>query len=31
MNGLFTSNMVLQHGMAVPVWGTASAGERLAV
>jgi sialate O-acetylesterase len=31
MNGLFTNNMVLQHGMAVPVWGTASAGENISV
>ncbi|MDB5104887.1 MAG: Sialate O-acetylesterase [Fibrobacteres bacterium] len=30
-NRLFTSNMVLQHGMAVPVWGTASAGETVTV
>jgi sialate O-acetylesterase len=31
MNALFTNNMVLQHGMAVPVWGTASAGENISI
>lgn len=30
-NGLFTSEMVLQHGMALPVWGTAAAGEKITV
>ncbi len=27
----FADNMVLQRGMAVPVWGTADAGERVTV
>jgi sialate O-acetylesterase len=31
MNGLFTNNMVLQHGMSVPVWGTATSGENVSV
>lgn len=31
MNRLFASNMVLQHGMPAPVWGTASAGENISV
>jgi sialate O-acetylesterase len=31
MNRLFTSNMVLQHGMGVPVWGGAAAGEKITV
>ena len=31
MNRLFTDNMVLQHGMALPVWGTAAAGEKITV
>jgi sialate O-acetylesterase len=31
LNGLFTSNMVLQHGKPVPVWGTAAAGENVSV
>jgi sialate O-acetylesterase len=31
MNRLFASNMVLQHGMPVPVWGTANAGENVSV
>jgi len=31
MNPLFTNNMVLQHGMAVPVWGTAAANETVSV
>ncbi len=31
LNRLFASNMVVQHGMPVPVWGTASAGESVSV
>jgi sialate O-acetylesterase len=31
MNKIFNSNMVLQHGMPVPVWGTASSGENVSV
>ncbi len=31
MNKVFSSNMVLQHGMPVPVWGTAGAGENVSV
>jgi sialate O-acetylesterase len=31
MNPLFANNMVLQHGMAVPVWGTAAVGENISV
>ncbi len=31
MNPLFTNNMVLQHGMAVPVWGTAAGNETVSV
>ncbi len=31
MNRLFANNMVLQHGMPVPVWGTAAAGEVVTV
>ena len=31
VNGLFTNNMVLQHGMALPVWGSATAGENITV
>ncbi|MFP5039913.1 sialate O-acetylesterase [Parasediminibacterium sp. JCM 36343] len=30
-NSLFTDNMVLQRGVAVPVWGTASDGETVTV
>jgi sialate O-acetylesterase len=30
-NNLFTSGAVLQQGMEVPVWGTASAGELVTV
>jgi sialate O-acetylesterase len=30
-NGLFTDHMVLQRGMKVPVWGTASPGEKVTV
>jgi sialate O-acetylesterase len=30
-HGLFTENMVLQHGMKVPVWGTADDGEKVTV
>ncbi|MCK5174100.1 MAG: hypothetical protein KAR47_11970, partial [Planctomycetes bacterium] len=29
--GVFTDNMVLQRELPVPVWGTASAGEKIAV
>src|SRR6185437_16170808 len=28
---IFADHMVLQHGMAVPVWGTADAGEEVTV
>ncbi len=28
---VFTPHMVLQRGMAVPIWGTASAGEKVTV
>lgn len=28
---IFTPHMVLQRGMAVPIWGTATAGEKVAV
>ncbi len=31
LNGMFTDNMVLQHGMEVPVWGFADPGEEVAV
>jgi sialate O-acetylesterase len=31
MNPLFTSDMVLQHGKPVPVWGTAAPGEQVTV
>ncbi len=31
LNRLFATNMVLQHGMPVPVWGTASSGENVSV
>ncbi len=31
MNGLFTNHMVLQRGMADPVWGTAAPGESVTV
>jgi sialate O-acetylesterase len=30
-HGLFTENMVLQHGVKVPVWGTADPGEQVRV
>jgi sialate O-acetylesterase len=30
-NRLFSDNMVLQQGMAVPVWGTAAPGEKVTV
>ena len=30
-NGLFTDNMVLQRGLKVPVWGTATPGEKVTV
>ena len=30
-NSLFTDNMILQRGVAVPVWGTASDGESVTV
>lgn len=30
-HGLFTDNMVLQQGLAVPVWGTADEGESVTV
>ncbi len=31
LNSLFTSNMVLQRDQMLPVWGTASAGEKVSV
>ena len=31
LNSLFTSNMVLQRDQSLPVWGTASAGEKVTV
>lgn len=31
LNGLFTDGAVLQQGIAVPVWGTARAGEKVTV
>ena len=31
VNKLFTSDMVLQHGKTVPVWGTAAAGKQVTV
>ncbi|MFT4518477.1 MAG: sialate O-acetylesterase [Halioglobus sp.] len=31
VNPLFSQGMVLQQGMAVPIWGTAASGERIAV
>ena len=31
MNALFSSGMVMQHGMPAPVWGTAGAGENVTV
>ncbi len=31
LNGLFTDGAVLQQGTAVPVWGTARAGEKVTV
>ncbi|MDE3253911.1 MAG: sialate O-acetylesterase, partial [Bacteroidota bacterium] len=30
-NSLFSDHMVLQRGVAIPVWGTADDGERIAV
>jgi sialate O-acetylesterase len=30
-HALFSSNMVLQRGMALPVWGTADSGEKVTV
>ena len=30
-NSLFTDNMILQRGVAVPVWGTANDGETVTV
>ncbi len=30
-SSLFSNNMVLQHGMQIPVWGTANAGENVSV
>ena len=30
-NSLFSNNMVLQRGVAVPIWGTANDGERVTV
>ena len=30
-NALFSDHMVLQNGMAVPVWGTAAPGEKVSV
>src|SRR5947209_12568364 len=30
-HGLFTDNMVLQHGVKAPVWGTADPGEDVRV
>jgi len=30
-NSLFSDNMVLQRGVAIPIWGTASEGERVTV
>jgi len=31
INGLFTNNMVLQHGVAIPVWGTATPGKTITI
>jgi sialate O-acetylesterase len=31
MSKIFNSNMVLQHGMPLPVWGTATAGEHVRI
>lgn len=31
LNGLFTDNMILQRSTAVPVWGSADAGESISV
>lgn len=31
MSKVFTPHMVLQRGMAVPVWGTATAGEKVTI
>ena len=31
MPSVFSDNMVIQQGMAVPVWGTAKPGERVTV
>ncbi|MFP5039842.1 sialate O-acetylesterase [Parasediminibacterium sp. JCM 36343] len=30
-NSLFSNNMVLQQGVAVPVWGTANDGEKISI
>lgn len=30
-NSLFSNNMVLQRGVAVPIWGTANDGEKITV
>ena len=30
-NSLFSNNMVLQRGVAVPIWGTANDGEKVTV
>jgi sialate O-acetylesterase len=31
LGSLFTDHMVLQHGIALPVWGHATPGERVVV
>ena len=31
LNRIFSSNMVLQHGKAIRIWGTADAGEKVTV
>ncbi len=31
VNPLFTSHMVLQQGVAVPIWGTAAKGEKISI
>src|SRR3954466_14089724 len=31
LSKVFTPHMVLQRGMAVPIWGTAAAGEQVEV
>ena len=28
LNGMFVSNMVLQRGLELPIWGNAAPGER---